>query len=141
MAFNGTGGPPYRPMSEINVTPMVDVMLVLLVIFMITAPLIHHGVDIKLPETKTATINVEKDLIIVTLTKDSKVYLGSTEIQIQQLPEKLKSNLKLSTDRSVYLRADEKLSYGFVMKIMAILKDAGVQNIGMVTNPPNSNPS
>ncbi len=124
-----------RAMSEINVTPMVDVMLVLLIIFMVTAPLIQQGVKVDLPQTKAPPIDAKADRVVLTLTRDEKIFVGKTEIPRAQLRDKLVGNVKLQTDKELYLHADRALSYGFVVDIMAVVKEAGVENLGMVTDP------
>ena len=138
MAF--ASGGPGRPMAEINVTPMVDVMLVLLIIFMVTAPLISQGVAVALPQTKAQTLDVQENKLVLSLSRDKKIYLGQTEIPYAELREKLVGNIRLRDDRQVYLHADRDLTYGFVVDIMAILKDAGVENLGMVTDPLQDKP-
>ena len=122
-------------MSDINVTPMVDVMLVLLIIFMVTAPLIQQGVAVDLPETAAPPLDVKEDRAILTLTKDKKIYLGEIEISRHKLRDKLVGNLKLRRDKEIFLHADRSLSYGFVVDVMAVMKEAGVRNLGMVTDP------
>lgn len=134
MAMSAGGGSG-RPMSEINVTPMVDVMLVLLIIFMVTAPLIQQGVPVDLPQTRAQTLDVKENRLILTLTRDRKVFLGTTEIPHSELRDKLVGNIKLRNDKQIYLHADRILPYGFVVDVMAIMKDAGVENLGMVTDP------
>ncbi len=125
-----------RPMADINVTPMVDVMLVLLIIFMVTAPLIQKGVAVDLPQTQAAkTLSVKEDRMVLTLTKDKRVFIGETEVPYASLRDKLVGNLKLRKDKEVYLHADRRLEYGFVVDVMAIVKDAGVESLGMVTDP------
>ncbi len=128
-----TGG--HGAMSEINVTPMVDVMLVLLIIFMVTAPFIQQGIDVDLPQVKAPPLDVEEDRIIMTLTKDRKIFIGPTEITRDVLRDKLMANVKLKRDKEIYLHADRALPYGFVVDIMAVIKDAGVESLGMVTDP------
>lgn len=122
-------------MSEINITPMVDVMLVLLIIFMVTAPLMQQGVKVQLPETRAQPLDVKPDLIVLTVTHDKKIYLGKVRIPYKKLRQKLENNIKLKDDKEIYLHADRRLDYGFVVDIMAMLKDVGVQNLGMVTDP------
>lgn len=122
-------------MSTINVTPMVDVMLVLLIIFMVTAPFIQQGVDVDLPQVKAPQLDVKEDRIIMTLTKDRKIYIGKAEIGRDVLRDKLMANVKLKRDKEIYLHADRALPYGFVVDIMAVIKDAGVESLGMVTDP------
>jgi biopolymer transport protein TolR len=128
---NGSG----RAMSEINVTPMVDVMLVLLVIFMVTAPLIQQGVKVDLPETRAPSLDVKENRVVLTLTKDKRIYMGKAEIARKDLRDKLVGNIKLQRDKEIYLHADRTLPYGFVVDIMAVVKEAGVENLGMVTDP------
>ena len=130
MASGGRGA-----MSDINVTPMVDVMLVLLIIFMVTAPLIQQGVDVDLPQAKAPQLDVKEDRVIMTLTKDRKIFIGKTELKRDGLRDKLMANVKLKRDKELYLHADRALPYGFVVDIMAVVKDAGVENLGMVTDP------
>ena len=129
-----------RPMSEINVTPMVDVMLVLLIIFMVTAPLLQTGVPVELPQTKAETLDVNPDLAILTLSKDQRIFFGDVEIPYPQLEARLGSNIKLRKDKVVYLQADRALPYGYVVDIMATMKRAGVDNVGMVTDPLQAKP-
>ena len=124
-------------MSEINVTPFVDVMLVLLVIFMITAPLMHHGVDVQLPKESIAPTDV-KDIPRVTLKSNKKIFWNKEEMStLVELMRNVGGYLEEYKDGGVYLKADKTLDYGFVMHIMATLKRAGVQSIGMVTDPQN----
>ena len=130
-----TGGGSGRALAEINVTPMVDIMLVLLIIFMVTAPLIQQGVPVDLPQTKAPTLDVDEDRLVLTVTKERKLYIGETEIPYTQLRDKLVGNTKLARDKQLYLHADRNLPYGVVVDIMAIIKDAGVTNLGMVTDP------
>ena len=129
------GGGPGRPMADINVTPMVDVMLVLLIIFMVTAPLIEQGVKVDLPKTKAPNIDSAQPKMILAITKERTISLGETEIPYAELKDKLSTNERLRREKELYLRADRNLPYGFVVDIMAIIKDAGVENLGMVTDP------
>ena len=122
-------------LSEINVTPLVDVMLVLLIIFMVTAPLIHHGVDVDLPAAGTPAMKADADKLVLTLTKDKRAFLGKVEIPFAQLQEKLGTNAKLMADKELYLHADRTLPYGIVVEAMAAARNAGVDRVGMVTDP------
>ena len=124
-----------RPMAEINVTPLVDVMLVLLIIFMVTAPMLQTGVDVDLPEAKAQTIPDDEGKLILTVTKDKRVFLGKLQIPFEDVEKVLKGNAKLNADHELYLHADKGLFYGDVVKIMAAVKQAGVDKLGMVTDP------
>jgi biopolymer transport protein TolR len=122
-------------MSEINVTPMVDVMLVLLIIFMVTAPLIQQGVKVNLPPAKAAPVEARENKLIISIDRDRHVYIGEAEVPLEQLEEKLKTNAKAQTDKEVYLHADTDLKYGTVILVMAAAQRAGITNVGMITNP------
>ena len=124
-----------RAMSEINVTPFVDVMLVLLVIFMVTAPLMQQGVDVALPKTQSATLQQNEEALVVTIKKDGTLWLMSVEVPIAELEEKLKQIFVSRADKDVYLRADDKVAYGTVAKALVALQRAGASRVGMVTQP------
>jgi biopolymer transport protein TolR len=122
-------------LSEINVTPFVDVMLVLLIIFMVTAPMMMAGLDIDLPETRAANLEVDESKLLIIIDKKGQVYLGDVPVPPDRLEEVLGSNERIKTEKEVYLKADEALPYGVVVKLMGILRAAGVVKMGMVTNP------
>lgn len=125
-------------MSEINVTPLVDVMLVLLIIFMVTAPLITQGVEVDLPKTKAESLEGTEKKLVMTLTKDKKIFIGSNKdnpIPYETLEAKLKANVRVQTEKELYLHADRTLEYGFVIDVMATIRRAGVEKMGMVTDP------
>jgi biopolymer transport protein TolR len=132
MAF-GTNGD--RLMSDINVTPFVDVMLVLLVIFMVTAPMMMQGVDVSLPETTSEPLVAKKENLIITINTKNQIFINDYQIGLDYLQEKLKKILEGRENREVYLRADREISYGFVVRVMAEIKAAGVAKLGMVTEP------
>lgn len=129
----GTNGD--RLMSDINVTPFVDVMLVLLVIFMVTAPMMLQGVDISLPETTSQPLAAKKEHLIITLNKKNQIFINNYEIGLDFLQEKLEKILEGRENREVYLRADKEIPYGFVVLVMSKIKEAGVEKLGMVTEP------
>jgi len=137
----GKGAPGRTTMSEINVTPMVDVMLVLLIIFMVTAPLIQQGVKVNLPETKAQPVESPDKKLILTVDKDKRVFIGEAEIAFDDLEEKLKTNAKAQADKELYLHADRDLPYGVVVDVMAAAQRAGVTNLGMITDPIHSPPA
>jgi biopolymer transport protein TolR len=123
-------------MSEINVTPLVDVMLVLLIIFMVTAPLLQQGVKVDLPNTDAPPMKTSTDeRLVLTLTKDGKAYLGKTEVPIERITDLLSTNEKLKLDKELYFHADQELPYGLVVKVMAAAKAGGAESIAMVTDP------
>ena len=134
MAMSG-GSEPGQTMADINVTPLVDVMLVLLIIFMVTAPMLQTGVDVNLPQAKAQTIPDDEGKLILTMTKDKRIFLGKFEIPAAEVETRLKTNAKLALDKELYLHADKDLPYGEVVKIMAVIKQAGVDKLGMVTDP------
>jgi len=123
-------------MSEINVTPLVDVMLVLLIIFMVTAPLLQQGVKVDLPNTDAPPMKTStEERLVLTLTKDGRAYLGKTEVPVERITELLSTNEKLKLDKELYFHADQELPYGLVVKVMAAAKAGGADSIAMVTDP------
>ena len=128
-----------RLMSDINVTPFVDVMLVLLVIFMVTAPMMLQGVEVDLPETTSEPLASKKENLIISINNKNQVFINDFQVTLDFLQEKLKKILEGRDNREVYLRADKEISYGFVVRVMSELKGAGVENLGMVTEPTRHN--
>jgi len=128
-----------RPfLADINVTPFVDVMLVLLVIFMITAPLMQHGMEVQLPKESIAPISL-KEIPTITLKSSKKIFWKQEELaNLIELTRKVELYIETNKNGGVYLRADKTLDYGFVMHVLSNVKQAGVQNIGMVTEPSKS---
>jgi len=124
-----------RFMSDINVTPFVDVMLVLLIIFMVTAPMMIEGVAVNLPQTTAKSVKTSEDPLILTVTKEGGIFLEKTEIKPEDLENKLKSIMKYRKDNEILLKADKDVLYGFVVQVMAGIKRAGVDKLGMVTEP------
>ncbi len=121
-------------MNEINVTPLIDVMLVLLVIFMVTAPLLTTGVHVDLPKAKSAPMQADDTKLLIIVTRDEQVFLGKDEITTA-VEDRLKTNSRLAEDKEVYIQADENVKYGVVLRVMAAARNAGVEKLGMITDP------
>jgi biopolymer transport protein TolR len=129
-----------RLMSDINVTPFVDVMLVLLIIFMVTAPMMTQGVDVNLPQVTAEPLDSDKEPLVITIDAQGRVYIVDFEVGVDAMREKLSKILENRTDREVFLKADAGVAYGLVVRVMAEIKAAGVDRIGMVTDPTVSPP-
>ncbi len=126
----------YKPMSEINVTPFVDVMLVLLVVFMITAPLLTVGVPVDLPETKAKPLEGQDEPLSVTVDKGGKVWLQETEIELATLVPRLNAITANKPDTRIFVRGDREINYGRVLEVMGILNSAGFSRVGLVADRP-----
>ncbi len=124
--------------SQINVTPLVDVMLVLLVIFMVTAPIIQQGVEVSLPKVKAEALPGKEEQFVVSITRGSEIYLNDAKLSAAELTDKLKAISQERPDRQVFIRADDQVPYGEVIRTMAAIKSAGIENVGMVTEMPAS---
>ena len=135
----GTSGSGRQTLTEINVTPLVDVMLVLLIIFMVTAPLIQQGVEVKLPETKAEPVKAEEEKLVLSVKQDRSIWLGTgaepARIPLTELKDRLRANRRVAREHELYLMADKRLPYGYVVEVMAAVQRAGVTNLGMITNP------
>lgn len=135
MAFGGGDSGGRRGMTDINVTPLVDVMLVLLIIFMVTAPLIQSGVKVDLPKASAQPMEHSEEKLVLKITRERRIFLGDVEIEGQRLEEKLLHNPRIQKDKELYLHADRSLPYGQVVEIMATARRAGVESLGMITEP------
>ncbi|MBW2234208.1 MAG: protein TolR [Deltaproteobacteria bacterium] len=122
-------------MAEINVTPFVDVMLVLLVIFMVTAPMMQSGVEVDLPETKTQPMRMRDEPLILSVKKDGTLFVGRTEVPLEELAVKLEAIFEGRDTKELFLRADKDAAYGKVARAMAAAREAGASKLGMVTEP------
>lgn len=124
-------------LSEINVTPLVDVMLVLLIIFMVTTPLLHQGIDVDLPKTSPSGVEVSEDPFILVIDQHQNITVAKQKIALADLKTKLKAIFENKKNKQVYIQADRKVDYGTVAEVMAEIKSAGIFNIGLVTIPKN----
>ena len=120
-------------MSDINVTPLVDVMLVLLIIFMVTAPMLMQGVEVNLPKTTTKHIKTQDEPLILTVNKEREIFIENHRIKLESLEIKVEKIFQNRRDKEILLRADEEVPYGFVMKVIAKVKQAGIDKVGLVT--------
>ena len=124
-----------RLMSEINVTPFVDVMLVLLIIFMVTAPMMTQGVDIDLPQAVSDPLTSEKEQLLVSINNENQIFINDAGVTLDQLGDKITKILENQPGRGVFLKADKNVPYGIVVSAMSEIKNAGVENLGIVTAP------
>jgi biopolymer transport protein TolR len=122
-------------MSDINVTPFVDVMLVLLIIFMVTAPMMVQGVNVSLPEAAAKSLPAQAENLVITIDKNGRIYINDYQVEFDFLQEKLSKIMDERKGREVFLKADKEISYGMVVRVMSEIKNAGVEKIGMVTEP------
>jgi biopolymer transport protein TolR len=139
MAFQHQSSDPYDHLADINVTPLVDVMLVLLIIFMVTAPMLHQGISVALP--KTATTNLRstlEDPIVLSISKDGLYYINETPVARGLLKDRLRAILKGRKERAVLLKADRSLSYGTVIETLDLLNRMGIESLGMITDTSGS---
>lgn len=120
-------------LSEINVTPFVDVMLVLLIIFMATAPMLHQGIGIELPKAENTNSKISKEPFILQIKKDQKVYIGAQSILLDQLKEKLSALKKYKKFQTIYLQADKRVPYGVVAQTLGEIKASGINNVSLIT--------
>jgi biopolymer transport protein TolR len=135
MAMDPSSSRDSTTIAQINVTPLVDVMLVLLVIFMVTAPIIQQGVQVNLPQAKAAAIPGTEQLLVVSIAKNGKIYLNDNVMTLDELGSKMRAIRANEAEKQVYVRADQDVRYGLVMKTIAELKQAGIERVGMVTRP------
>ncbi len=135
MAFD-PGTPATESISQINVTPLVDVMLVLLIIFMVTAPILQQGVTVDLPKVAAGPLAGQEEQLVVNVGKGGQLYLNDTPMTATDLGSKLRAIAAARPDRQLYVRADQSVPYGDVMRVMGTVHDAGLVRVGLVTEPP-----
>jgi biopolymer transport protein TolR len=136
MAFD-QGAPANDSISQINVTPLVDVMLVLLIIFMVTAPILQQGVSVDLPKVSSGPLAGQEEQLVVNVAKGGQFFLNDTPMTAEQLTSKLRAIAAARPDRQLYVRADQSVPYGDVMRVMGAVHDAGLVRVGLVTEPPS----
>jgi len=124
-----------RTMADINVTPLVDVMLVLLIIFMVTAPMLTQGVDVALPQASAKAMESDEERLVLTVDANSRIFVGKQPVEFNRLSPVLKRIVSQRTDRQVFFRADRSVPYGFVVKVIAEVRNSGIEKLGMVTEP------
>jgi biopolymer transport protein TolR len=135
MEIGSRGNSDRGTMSQINVTPLVDVMLVLLVIFMVTAPMMQQGVQVNLPKAETKALSTPQESVVVSVERSGRVFINSNEIPSDDLKNKLAEMFASRSKKEVFLKADKDVPYGEVVKTMAEIKGAGIERLGMVTEP------
>ncbi|MBI3329438.1 MAG: ExbD/TolR family protein [Nitrospinae bacterium] len=133
MSLGPTQKSRHTSLSEINVTPLVDVMLVLLIIFMVTAPMLQQGIDVNLPREAAGNLDPSRERLIVTLAKNERIYLNDRRMDLPELEQTLRQ--AAATTKEVFLRADKDIPYGLVVKTIAVIKQAGIERLGIVTVP------
>jgi biopolymer transport protein TolR len=126
----------YRPMSEINVTPLVDVMLVLLVVFMVTAPLLTVGVPVELPQTQAPQINEAKEPLVITVNREGVIFIQETSVPVESLIVRLQSITGSNPDAVLYVRGDKEINYGRVLEVMSLVSAAGFRKVSLVAEAP-----
>jgi biopolymer transport protein TolR len=129
------GAPRYRPMADINMTPFIDVMLVLLIIFMVAAPLLATGVPIDLPQTKAAALNVDQKPLSVAVDDKGAIFVMDQPVEVSQLADKLKELAKSGFDERIYVRGANQVNYGKIAEVMSIITTAGYKKVALVTDP------
>lgn len=134
MAFTAANGRTQTSLAEINITPLVDVVLVLLVIFMITAPVLQSGIEVAVPKTRTVK-EITEQRVVLTIDRDGSLFLGDKPVNIHELPDMLRAGTADPAHKVIYLRADERVQFGVFASAMDAVKQAGITNISIVTQP------
>ena len=134
VAFTTNNGRTQTSLADINITPLVDVVLVLLVIFMITAPVLQSGIEVAIPKTRTVK-EITEQRVVVTIDRDQQVFLGDKPVNVHELGQRLQESMGPTTKKIIYLRADERVPFGAFASVMDAVKQAGITNISIVTRP------
>jgi biopolymer transport protein ExbD/biopolymer transport protein TolR len=138
MAFTDPGGRTRSSLADINITPLVDVVLVLLIIFMLTAPILQSGIEVDVPKTRTVK-EITEERLVITIDKSQRVFLGNDPININQIAEKLRAKVRDPEHQSIFLRADANVPFGAFATVMDSVKQAGITNVSIVTQPLQEN--
>lgn len=138
MAFTTSNGRTQTSIADINITPLVDVVLVLLIIFMVTAPVIQSGIDVSVPKTRTVK-EITQERLVITINKDQRVFLGSDAININEIGTRIRQKIRDPRNQSVFVRADENVPFGAFATVMDAVKQAGITNVSIVTQPLEQN--
>ncbi|HEX3818900.1 MAG TPA: biopolymer transporter ExbD [Candidatus Sulfotelmatobacter sp.] len=138
MAFTTSSGRTQTALADINITPLVDVVLVLLIIFMVTAPVIQSGIDVSVPKTKTVK-EITQERMVITINKDQRVFLGSDAINVNEIGNRLRAKIRDPRNQSIFVRADENVPFGVFATVMDAVKQAGFANVSIVTQPLEQN--
>jgi biopolymer transport protein ExbD/biopolymer transport protein TolR len=138
MAFTNASGRTQSSLADINITPLVDVVLVLLIIFMITAPVLQSGIEVTVPHTRSVK-EVTEERLVISIDKDQRVFLGNDPVNINDIPNKLHQKIRDPQNQSIYVRADESVPFGAFATVMDAVKSSGITNVSIVTQPLNAN--
>jgi len=138
MAFTDKSGRTQSSLAEINITPLVDVVLVLLIIFMLTAPILQSGIEVDVPKTRTVK-EITEERLVISIDKSQRVFLGNDPININQIAEKLRAKVRDPEHQSIFLRADQNVPFGAFATVMDSVKQAGITNVSIVTQPLQEN--
>ena len=140
MAFTTSNGRTQTSISDINITPLVDVMLVLLIIFMVTAPVLQSGIEVSVPKTRTVK-EITEERIVISINKQQRVFLGNDPVNINEIKTKLRQRIRDPQNQSIFIRADEDVPFGAFATVMDAVKGAGITNVSIVTQPLDQNAS
>jgi biopolymer transport protein TolR len=140
MAFTASNGRTQSSISDINVTPLVDVVLVLLIIFMVTAPVLQSGIEVSVPKTRTVK-EITEERMVISINKQQRVFLGNDPVNINEIKTKLRQKIRDPQNQSVFIRADEDVPFGAFATVMDAIKGAGITNVSIVTQPLDQNGS
>ncbi|HEY3929976.1 MAG TPA: biopolymer transporter ExbD [Candidatus Koribacter sp.] len=134
MAFTNSQGRTQSSLADINITPLVDVVLVLLVMFMVTAPILQSGIDVSVPKTKTVK-EITEERLVISIDKQQRVFLGNDPINVNEIPKKLREKIRDPQGQAIFLRADENVPFGAFATVMDAVKQSGITNVSIVTQP------